>query len=583
MTTAAPLVLDLFAATVRRCPNRVAVDAVDGVLTFADLDERAEAVAAALGDRGVRRGDTVAVVVRRRSALITLMLGVWRAGAAFLLIDPEDPADVARYKIGLVGARLTVRDEDVPALLSGPPRRFGAPAAGAGDLAYIVFTSGSTGRPKGVATEHGGLAHHVATQLTEIYSVLSDPDRPRRVGGAAPVTFDSFLDQVLPALVFGHTFVLFDEAGRFDVANFLDLGERSLDVVDCAPSQLAVLVRHGLLQRRRPVELIVFGGEKPSADLWARLRAAGTPAFSIYGATECSIGSITADVRVFPGVTLGRPADHSPVYVLDDALRPVTPGAVGEIYLGGAGVGREYVADPSGTARSFLPDPFAGATRPGARIYRTGDLGRLGDDGVIEFAGRIDHQVKVRGFRIEPAEVEQALESVGSVIHAAVVPDVLDGPANQLVAFVAPLEGPGWESLREELGDRLPRHMVPTSGYRLDALPLTASGKVDRRALHARYHEELAASSALEPPATQAEAVVLGVWRQVLGRDELGVTDRFAEVGGHSLAAIEIISRLQETWPGTFVIAEALEAPTVRDMARVLEPAPAGSHLRRGR
>ncbi|PZR52366.1 hypothetical protein DNL40_11860 [Xylanimonas oleitrophica] len=581
MSSGTPLVLDLFADTAGRHPERVAVDAVDGTLTFARLDERAHTVAAALGDRGVRPGDTVAVRVRRRTALVVLMIGVWRAGAAFVLIDPEEPVDVAQYKADLVGARLTVRDEDVPALLAGPPRRAAVPEPGPGDLAYTIFTSGSTGRPKGVETEHGGLAHHVATQLTEIYSVLPDPDRPRRVGGAAPVTFDSFLDQVLPTVAFGHTFVLFDEAGRFDPANFLDLGERSLDVVDCAPSQLSVLVRHGLLERRRPVELVVFGGDKPSADLWTRLRSAGTPAFSIYGATECSIGSMTADVRDFDAVTLGRPAEHSPVYVLDDALLPVGPGAVGEIFLGGPGVGRGYVAAAEETARSFLPDPFAAVTRSDARMYRTGDLGRLGDDGVIEFVGRIDYQVKVRGFRIEPAEVEHALESIGSVTHAAVVPDVLDGPASQLVAFVTPLDGPGWASLRETLSERVASHMVPASGYRLDALPLTPSGKVDRRALLARYHEELAASSALEPPATEAEAAVLSAWKEVLGRDEVGVTDRFAEIGGHSLAAIEIISRLQESWPATFKVADALLAPTVRDMARVLESARAGSLPRR--
>lgn len=581
MNRGTPLVLDLFAATVRRYPDRVAVDAVDDTLTFAELDAQARAVAGALGERGVGPGDTVAVRAGRRAALVVLMLGVWHAGAAFVLIDPEEPTDVARHKTDIVGARLTVRDEDVPALLEGPPPRPGVPVAGASDLAYTIFTSGSTGRPKGVEIEHGGLAHHVATQLTEIYSVLPDRDRPRRVGGAAPVTFDSFLDQVLPTVAFGHTFVLFDEAGRFDVANFLDLGERSLDVVDCAPSQLAVLVRHGLLDRRRPVELIVFGGEKPSADLWARLRAAGTPAFSIYGATECSVGSMTADVRDFTAVTLGRPADHSPVYVLDDSLQPVAPGGVGEIYLGGPGVGRGYVAGSDETARSFLPDPFAGDTVPAARMYRTGDLGRVDHDGVLEFVGRIDHQVKVRGFRVEPAEVEHALESLGSVSHAAVVPDVEDGPAHQLVAFVTPLGGPDWETLQEALRDRVPRHMVPASGFRLDALPLTPSGKVDRRALHARYQRELAAASALEPPVTEAEVVVLDTWQQVLGRDELGVTDRFTDVGGHSLAAIEIISRLQETWPGTFEVGDALQASTVRDMARVLEPAPAGSDPRR--
>ncbi|MFE3939626.1 AMP-binding protein, partial [Streptomyces goshikiensis] len=334
----------------------------------------------------------------------------------------------------------------------------------------------------GVLIDHLGLAEHIRTQLAPVYRRVSPDGAGLRVGGAAPVTFDSFIDQVLPMISLGHRLVLFDEMQRRDPGSFLFRTPGSeLDVVDCSPSQLSLLVEFGLLGT--PLKLVVFGGEKPGRDLWQSLRAADVSAVSIYGATECSIGSVEADVHRDERVCLGRPAGSGVVYVLSPDHRLLPPGLTGEIYLAGPGVGRGYAGDPAHTARAFLPDPFSGV--PGARMYRTGDLGRVAPDGRLVFLGRVDDQLKISGYRIEPAEIESALDAVSGVRRSAVLP-VRSAGADQLVGFVECGADFDAERAKKELAARLPSYMVPKRLVPLDSLPLTHNGKVDRKRLAER-------------------------------------------------------------------------------------------------
>ncbi|MFG2113807.1 amino acid adenylation domain-containing protein [Streptomyces sp. NPDC048718] len=489
-------VQEMFASVVRRWPDAVAVEAPDGELTFAALDARARSLAARLRAHGAGAETTVAVVCGRTGDLMTAVLGIWAAGAAFLLIDPDEPAPRTAEKFALAGVRLVVADAPHTGIAErlGPPvlpvtgDTSGEPAPAEpvpyprplpGQLAYAVFTSGSTGNPKGVLIDHRGLAEHIRTQLAPVYRRVSPDGTGLRVGGAAPVTFDSFIDQFLPTIALGHRLVLFDETQRRDPGSFLfRTPGTELDVVDCAPSQLSLLVEFGLLHT--PVKLVVFGGEKPGQELWRALRASGVSTLSVYGATECSIGSVEADVHRDERVCLGRPAGSGTVYVLSPDRRLLAPGLTGEIYLGGPGVGRGYAGDPAHTARAFLPDPFAGV--PGARMYRTGDLGRIAPDGRLVFLGRVDDQLKISGYRIEPAEIEAALDAVSGVRRSAVLPVRTVG-ADRLVGFVECAADFDAESARKELATRLPSYMVPKRLVPMDALPLTRNGKVDRKRL----------------------------------------------------------------------------------------------------
>ncbi|WP_066361795.1 amino acid adenylation domain-containing protein [Herbidospora mongoliensis] len=466
----------LFDEVARRHADAVAVEAPDGDLTFAELDARSRDLATRLLRRGAGAETVVAVGCGRTTELIVAMLGVLRAGAAFLLLDTGEPAARTKEKLALADAAFMVGGDDGHGLPLIPVQAAASdpgvlPEVHPRQLAYVVFTSGTTGVPKGVLIEHLGLAEHVLTQLAPVYRRVG-PDGTLSVGGGAPVTFDSFIDQVLPTLTLGHRLVLLGEMERRDPGSFLS---RRTDVVDCSPSQLSLLVEFGLLDG--PLRLAVFGGEKPGPEMWRALRAAAAQAVSVYGATECSIGSVEASPHDSDRVCLGEAAGSATLHLLGDDLRPADEG---EIYLGGPGVGRGYLGDPRQTAERFVPDPFG---EPGSRMYRTGDLGRRAPDGLLEFQGRADDQVKISGYRIEPGEVEAVLDTLPGVRRSAVVPAAVQGRVAHLVAYVETSPDYDEAAVRAELGARLPGYLVPKRVVPIAALPLTPNGKVDRNRL----------------------------------------------------------------------------------------------------
>jgi len=575
-----PCVQDIFVEVAREHPGRTAVIAADGRTTFAELEASSRLLAHRLRQAGAGPDSVTAVLAPRDSSLIVAMLAVLRAGSAFLLVDPNDPPELSKYKVDTAAATVLWRDERcavtwdttdavrVVVGLDGAETQH-LPKARHSDLAYVVFTSGSTGRPKGVQIEHGGLTEHALTQLAPVYEGW-DEDAPLRVGGAAPVTFDSFIDQVLPTLVFGHTLVLFDDRQRTDPESFTRPQHGvALDVVDCTPSQLSALVAQGLLEQPHPPKLVVFAGEKPSLSLWTRLRASSARAVSIYGATECTIGSLHAEVGDSAEVSLGLPEGSARVYVLDERKRLLPPGIAGDLHLGGPGVARGYVGQ---STDAFGDDPFAG--EPGSRMYRTGDLGRIGASGHFEFLGRADDQVKIRGFRVEPGEVEAALEDVPGIEHAVVLPAPPAGPHTHLVAFLVSSSGAQqWPDVRERVARVLPEHMVPARAEFRDELPLTRNGKADRAALGRELAERANQRQVAEgePPANAIEKLVLDTWVDALGVEGAGVTDDFLELGGHSLVAMEIVARLRAVLPQRIPMAVVLRARTVREQAAAIE------------
>jgi amino acid adenylation domain-containing protein len=585
-------VLDLFRDQVRRTPDRCAVTAGAHELTYEQVDDRSDRLAAQLLPYLDRR--MVALCLPTGVSAVLGVLAAWKANAAFVPLDPDQPAQRLRTVLNTAQPAVVVVEDaqkaaelktlvpdgcvvlpldrlaesDVPV---NPLLRFGTDPR---QLAYLVFTSGSTGTPKAVMIDHRGLLNHVIHQLLPLHRQAGDGTRPLRVALSSPFVFDVFLNQ-FAALLSGHTLVVLTGEQRADPLLLCELGESghlALDVVDCATAQLQVLVEAGLLDVPYPPSLVIFGGETCSQHLWSTLRNhPSTSAYNVYGATECSIESTYTAVSETVTPTLGQPHGNTQVHILDDHLRPVPIGAIGEICLGGDGVGVGYLGQPRSTALAFVPDPFS--TRPGRRLYRTGDLGRFRGDGRLEFHGRRDNQVKILGQRVELDEIEVALTSVVDVRQAAVVLDRGHSGTARLVAYVVRDNGSDVTAttLQAVLRSRLLAHMVPTDVVFLDALPLTGNGKVDRAQLvrQASAVEVLARDAELMP-STPTERIVADVWQELLGRTTVKANSDFFESGGNSLLAIQVARRLTRVAGVDVPVRLVLTHPTVESLAAAL-------------
>ena len=582
---------ELFEAQVRRTPDATALVAGDTTLTYAGLNARANRLARHLAALGAGPERVVASALPRTVGMIEAMLAVAKAGAVHLPVDPALPADRIAFVLAdaapaLVltagagdgpvlpagAAVLRLADPGVRAALERHPDTDLTDADRTGPLrpdnaAYVIYTSGSTGRPKGVAVEHRSLANLLANHRADL--VPAGGDR-LRVALTASFSFDTSWEGPL-LMAGGHELHLIDDEVRADppaLAGYV-AGHR-IDFLDVTPSYLRQLLPAGLLtdERHRPRVLMV-GGEPLDADLWAELAAApDTVAHNFYGPTECTVDALSARVAGTSRPSVGRPLRNVRAYVLDAALRPVPVGVVGELHLAGDQVARGYLNRPGLTADRFVADPFG---PPGSRMYRTGDLVRWTAEGRLEFAGRADEQVKIRGFRIEPGEIEMALLGHPDLARAVVVARDDDGTGHRrLAAYLVPAEGaavPGAAELRELLGRSLPEHMVPATFTALDALPLSSSGKVDRRALPAPEAGPRA-ESAYVPPRTEAERQVARIWAEVLGVERVGAEDNFFEAGGDSILSIRLVSRLRTELGADVSPRAVFSTPTVADLAR---------------
>ncbi|MFB9503745.1 amino acid adenylation domain-containing protein [Streptomyces aurantiacus] len=584
-----------FHAQVRATPDAVAVVVGDTTLTYAQLNSRASRLAHALTARGVGAEDIVALALPRSGDLVVALLAVLKAGAAYLPLDPDHPA--ARIAAMVEDARpvLLLTDTATAAsigvdtglahLLLDAPETVEAleklpdtdPVTGPSPdhPAYVIYTSGSTGTPKGVVARHASLGNVAARYRTQVFGPAAERlgGRRLRVALTASVSFDASWGQ-LAALIDGHELHVPDAATWTDAGRFVAwLVERRIDSVDVTPSYMRVLSDHGLFtdERWRP-SVAVLGGEALPDRLWQELRTVdGLAAHNMYGPTECTVDSVQARLDAASTPVLGQPITGSRVYVLDAALQPVPPGVTGELYVAGVGLARGYLRRPGMTAQRFVADPYG---PPGTRMYRTGDLARRRTDGQLVFAGRADDQIKVRGHRIEPGEVEAALSCHPRLARAAVIARDDRLGETCLVAYAVPAAGPETDpadlraDMRAFLRGRIPAYMVPSAFVVLDALPLTPNGKLDRDALPAPDFAPDVTHGRV--PRTPQERSLCELFAEVLDMPEVGVDDDFFALGGHSLLAVRLAGRIGETLAAPFSLSALLEAPTPAGLARHL-------------
>ncbi|MFE2126584.1 non-ribosomal peptide synthetase [Streptomyces amritsarensis] len=540
-------------------PGRVAVHAVDGSLDFTDLDRRTAALARALRAAGVRRGDRVGVHLARTADLPVALLATWRAGAAYVPLDPAYPAE--RIAFMAADARLTavVSADARPSLPVGVPVL--RPDADAPDTegpeapftphpldsAYVIYTSGSTGRPKGVEVPHGAVADLVtALELSGAYR-----PEPGVVAWNASVCFDASVQQWV-RICRGDTLVVVDDAQRAEPTRLVRLlAEHGVTDLDLTPSHWQLL-REPLAGARTP--RLFMGGEPVPARTWRELADARIDALNLYGPTECTVDAITAPITG-PGPHLGEPLPGVRAYLLDGRLAPVTAaGAVGELYLAGPGLAHGYPGHPGLTAGRFTADPFA--TEPGARMYRTGDQARRSAEGLLEYVGRVDRQVKLRGFRVELGEVEHALGTLAGVTAAAVTLHEAAPGDHRLAGYVTGADVRPADLLAQ-LRRTLPAHLVPSTVTVLDALPLTPNGKLDHAALPAPAAAPTAVGTAARGGLDEQ---VAEVWRTVLGVPDIEQTDDFLSLGGHSLAALRVVHLLRRKLDVELQLRDLLDA-----------------------
>ncbi|HEV2735390.1 MAG TPA: amino acid adenylation domain-containing protein, partial [Longimicrobiaceae bacterium] len=550
----------LFAAQAARTPRAVALRFEGETLTYAELEARSNRLARHLRGLGVEPGARVAVSLERGPALVAALLGVLKAGGAYVPLDPAYPAERTAYMLEDSGAPFAVAGEGFrfPGVRVVRVEDAGAedpaalePAGTPESLAYVLYTSGSTGRPKGVMVPHRALANFLASMRREPGIAAEDV-----LLALTTVSFDiAGLELFLP-LVCGARVELCGRETASDAARLREaLAESGASVVQATPATWRMLLESGWEGTAGLKALC--GGEELPRDLAAQLLPRVAQLWNLYGPTETTVWSTAVRVESAAGtVPIGRPIANTRVYLLDGALGPVPRGAGGELYLAGDGVALGYLGRAELTAERFLPEVSGGEA--GARMYRTGDLARWRADGVLEYLGRADRQVKVRGFRIEPGEVEAALERHPAVRQAAVV--ARDGA---LVGYV--VGAPAAGELREHLRASLPEYMVPSLFVALDALPLTPNGKVDRGALPAP--ERTGDAQEYVAPRTPAEEVLAGIFAEVLGVERVGAHDGFFDLGGHSLIATRVVSRIRGVLGVELPLRAVFEAPTVAALA----------------
>jgi pristinamycin I synthase-3/4 len=547
----------LFAAQAVRTPDAVAVVAEEGELSYRDLARRSARLSSRLLALGVGPEVPVGLLAERSLGMVVGILGILGAGGAYVPLDPEYPRERLAYLLADTEAPVVVAPERLGSLLpgatairrvfletldgeGGEPAPGSMPATSPDHLAYVLHTSGSTGRPKGVMVAHRAIANRILWMQATFPLAPDDA-----VAQKTPFTFDASIWELFLPLVVGARLVMARPGGHRDPAYLARwIQEQQVTVLQLVPTMLAPFLEEPASAGCTSLRRVFCGGEALPAALCDRLFSRlDAELCNLYGPTECAIDATywpcsRGDAR--PVVPIGLPLSNLQVHLVDRGLRPVPPGTPGELCVGGVGLARGYWKRPDLTAERFIPSPFGDIA--GARLYRTGDLARRLPDGVIEFLGRLDQQVKLRGLRIELGEIEAVLAAVPRVREAAVVVRGETG-SQRLVAYVA--GGPDCEAggLRRHLEQRLPAYMVPAVWVLLAAMPRLPNGKVDRAALPAL---EPVVAEAAEPPRDEVESLLAGIWAEVLGRESVGIHDNFFALGGDSILSIQVVARANQ-------------------------------------
>jgi len=593
--TAAPFphnvcIYQVFEDHVQRQPDALALVFQQQLLTYGELNRRANQLAHFLRNSGVGPEVPVGVYLERGPAAVTALLGIWKAGGAYVPLVPAYPRDRLAFLIADAEMPLVLTQEalrgDLPAgktrsicidadwnTIAQEPMVNPVPLAKTNNLAYIIYTSGSTGKPKGSLIEHRGLTSMSQDQVQRL-GVGSGT----RVLQFCSLSFDVSIYEIVMALGSGATLCLARQEDLMPGSDLLrTVRDLAVNIIVLPPSALEATPWADLPD----LEVIIAAGEVCPAELVSRW-APGRRFFNLYGPTETTVVATMHECSASDEMPpIGRPIANTQAYILDGALQPVPVGVVGELCVGGVSVGRGYLRRPELTADKFVADPFN--DDPHANIYRTGDLARYRSDGTIEFLGRIDNQVKLRGYRIELGEIEAVL-SRHPAVRKAVVLLRQDRPGDaRLVAY---LLGQAREpDLREYLATQIPQYMIPAAFVNLDAFPLLPSGKVDRRALPEPAAITPRRQDSPSLPETELERLIAMIWQEVLGAEQVGIHDSFFELGGHSLHAVQVQSRLQQSLGRDLPIVTLFQYPTVRLLAGYLadEQDATQVHVGRGR
>jgi amino acid adenylation domain-containing protein len=564
----------LFEQLAQRTPDAPAVASGDESLSYAELNARANQIAHALRSSGVGRDVAVALLADRSPHLIAAILGVLKAGGAYLPLNPDQPTARLTFQVQDAGATIILTDAaheelavQLPAQtlradtgLGDHPTTDPEPTGELDDVVYIIYTSGSTGVPKGVENTHRGLANYVAAIVERLDLASAGP---QRFGVVTTISTDLGNTSVFPALATGGTLQLVPVEAAMDGAEYAAyVAEHGIDVLKITPSHLGALLA-GAGAAALPSRQLVLGGEACPWELVEQVRGlAPCSVINHYGPTETTIGSLTFAVGAAPAVgatvPVGRPIAGTNVHVVDDQLRLVPLGAPGELLIGGAGLARGYRNQPEQTAERFVANPF----RDGERAYRTGDQVRMLADGSIQFLHRADGQIKIRGFRVELGEVETSLRKHPGVDQLAVILRE-DRPGDQrLVGYVVGTASA--DDLKAVGRENLPEYMIPSAFVKLDALPLTPNGKLDRAALPA---PDAGAGREYVAPRNEVEEQLAAIWAEALGVEQVGVDDDFFELGGHSLMATQVIARIRTAYGIQLPLHSLFTAPRIADLA----------------
>jgi len=554
-------------------PDALAVGMGDERLSYGELERRSNQLAAYLRRQGVRSGDVVALGMERSTQLVLATLAVLKAGAAYLPLDIGNPAERLKYILKDAGAETVIGcaalgaqlpdevrciclDSDAAAIAEESDTALPRDAQST-DLAYVIYTSGSTGQPKGVEVEHAALAN-LASWTQRAFS-LSKKDRGALLSGVA---FDASVWELWPYLSCGAAVMIVDDETRNSPSRLIDWLSQNEVTVAFMPTPLAELCLQSEWPDEMPLRVLLTGG-----DVLHRLPSKGLPftLYNNYGPTENTVVATSTEVPPGNGAhampPIGRPIDGVNVYVLDSRMHPVPVGVAGELYIGGKSLARGYRNNTALSAEHFVDDPFSD---DGKQLYRTGDLVRFRDNGELEFLGRVDSQIKLRGYRIELSEIESALYQHEAVQRAAVVAHEVRRDDRRLVAYVE-CQDVGEQTLREHLKACLPSYMLPTVYVTLESLPLTINGKVDRASLPVPALD--AFSTTFTAPESPTQTAVAEIWCDVLQLDQIGIHDNFFELGGHSLLAMQIISRVEKILNADLPLQSIFDKPSVAEFA----------------
>jgi amino acid adenylation domain-containing protein len=582
----------LIEAQVARTPNAMAAVFEAQALTYQELNILANHLAHYLRGLGVGPEVLVGLCVEPSFEMVVGLLGILKAGGAFVPLHPTHPKERLAFMLADAQIRVLLTQKE---LLPGLPKHDAHTlcldtdwqtiaqqskenvnsGVTADNLAYVIYTSGSTGQPKGVMIEHRSLVNYMCWFNNAVL---------RKTRYNIPLvtnfTFDPSLKQLFAPLLLGNpVWILPNKVVNHPATLLQTLQTRSQVMLNCVPSlweaMLDTIDSDQAELLGKSLTSLLLGGERLIIDLLNRTLAVlpQLQIWNLYGPTEATINASTARIVSNHGITIGRPIANTQLYILDSHLQSVPLGLPGELHIGGAGLARGYLNRPTLTAERFIPNPFSNV--PGARLYKTGDLARYLPDGTMEFLGRLDNQVKLRGYRIELGEIEATLERHLAIRQAVVVVRGDTASDRRLVAYCVPRPGslPDMHALRSFLHTQLPDYMVPAAFVVLDALPLTSNGKVDRQALPAPGQERPSLLEAFVAPCTPMEEILAGIWAHVLGVETIGIHDNFFVLGGHSLSAVQVLSRLRKTFQVEVPLRALFDTPTVAGLARCIEMA----------